>query len=498
VRNTYVAAIDQGTTSSRCIVFDDAGTIVSVAQREHRQIFPRPGWVEHDAEEIWDNVEFVVREALGVAAITPGQLAAVGITNQRETTLVWDRATGKPVHHAIVWQDTRTEAQLRRFDSAFGADNFRRRTGLPLAPYFAGSKLAWLLENVDGLRERAERGEVLFGTMDSWLIWKLTGRHVTDVTNASRTLLMSLDTLAWDDEILAAVDIPAAMLPEIRSSAEVYGVARPEAAGGALAGVPVASALGDQQAALFGQTCFAPGEAKCTYGTGSFLLLNTGPAPVVSAHGLITTVGYRIGGQPASYALEGAIAVTGALVQWLRDNLGLIFAANEIEALARTVEDNGGCYFVPAFSGLFAPHWRSDARGAIVGLTSFVNRGHLARAALEATGWQTREVVDAMNADSGVPLTTLKVDGGMTANALLMQFQADVLGVSVVRPTVAETTCLGAAYAAGLAVGYWKDTDVLRANWQRDAEWTPSMPPERVAAELAQWRKAVQRTLNWA
>jgi glycerol kinase len=497
VRNTYVAAIDQGTTSSRCIIFDASGTIVSVAQREHRQIFPRPGWVEHDAEEIWDNVEFVVVEALRVADVAPDQLAAVGITNQRETTVVWDRVTGRPVHHAIVWQDTRTDVQLRRFDAAFGEKNFRTRTGLPLAPYFAGSKLAWLLENVDGLRARADAGEVLFGTMDSWLIWKLTGRHLTDVTNASRTLLMNIDGLCWDDEILAAVDIPAAMLPEIRSSSEVYGTARPEVAGGALAGVPVASALGDQQAALFGQTCFAPGEAKCTYGTGSFLLLNTGTTPVVSQHGLLTTVGYQIAGQPAAYALEGAIAVTGALVQWLRDNLGIIFAAHEVEDLARTVEDNGGCYFVPAFSGLFAPHWRSDARGVIVGLTGFVNRGHLARAALEATGWQTRDVVDAMNADSGTPLTTLKVDGGMTGNRLLMQFLADVLTVPVVRPTVAETTCLGAAYAAGLAVGYWPDTGALRANWQRDGEWRPAMAIADVDRELHQWRKAVDRSLNW-
>jgi glycerol kinase len=497
VTTTYVAAIDQGTTSSRCIVFDANGTIVSTAQREHRQIYPRPGWVEHDAEEIWGNVEFVVRESLAVAGITPGQLAAVGITNQRETTVVWDRATGRPVHHAIVWQDTRTDVELRAFDAAFGETNFRSRTGLPLAPYFAGSKLRWLLDNVGGLRERAERGEVLFGTMDSWLIWKLTGRHLTDVTNASRTLLMNLAGLCWDDEILAAVGIPAAMLPEIRSSSEVYGTVGDDVAGGALSGVPVGSALGDQQAALFGQTCFAPGEAKCTYGTGSFLLLNTGTEPVVSQHGLLTTVGYRIGDQPASYALEGAIAVTGSLVQWLRDNLGIIYSAPEIEDLALTVEDNGGCYFVPAFSGLFAPHWRSDARGAIVGLTGFVNRGHLARAALEATAWQTRDVVDAMNADSGVPLTTLKVDGGMTGNRLLMQILADVLGVPVVRPTVAETTCLGAAYAAGLAVGYWPDTAALRANWQRDAQWEPQMPTDRVDAELRQWRKAVDRTLDW-
>ena len=486
-----VAAIDQGTTSSRCIVFDASGTIVAVAQREHRQMFPRPGWVEHDAEEIWDCVRQVTREAVGEAGAD--RLAAIGITNQRETTLVWDRATGRPVHPAIVWQDTRTDVQLRRFDEAFGEQNFRERTGLQLTPYFAGSKLAWLLENVDGLRERADRGEVLFGTMDSWLIWKLTGNHLTDVTNASRTLLMNLRTLDWDPEILAALDVPRAMLPEIRSSAEVYGTASE----GVLSGVPVASALGDQQAALFGQTCFAPGEAKCTYGTGSFLLLNTGTEPVVSRHGLLTTVGYRIGEAPAVYALEGAIAVTGSLIQWLRDNLGIIRAAGEVEGLARTVPDNGGCYLVPAFSGLFAPHWRSDARGVLVGLTGYVNRGHVARAALEATGWQTREVVDAMNADGDTPLRSLKVDGGMTRNGLLMQFLADVLAVPVVRPTVAETTCLGAAYAAGLAVGFWPDTDALRANWQRDAEWTPEMAPEVVERELAQWRKAVDRTLDW-
>ncbi len=494
VSKEYVAAIDQGTTSSRCMVFDASGTIVSVAQREHRQIFPQPGWVEHDAEEIWECVEFVVREALAVEEITAEQIAAVGITNQRETTLVWDRATGRPVHHAIVWQDTRTEAQLRRFDETVGEETFRQRTGLPLAPYFAGSKLAWLLENVDGLRERAHAGEVLFGTMDSWLIWKLTGRHLTDVTNASRTLLMNLRTLDWDPEICKALDIPAAMLPQIRSSAEVYGTV----GDGPLAGVPVASALGDQQAALFGQTCFAPGEAKCTYGTGSFLLLNTGEEAVVSGHGLLTTVGYRIGDAPAVYALEGSIAVTGSLIQWLRDNLGIIRAAPEVEELARTVPDNGGCYLVPAFSGLFAPHWRSDARGVLVGLTGFVNRGHIARAALEATAWQTREVVDAMNADSGVPLTTLRVDGGMTRNDLLMQCLSDVLAVPVVRPTVSETTCLGAAYAAGLAVGFWPDVEALRANWTPDARWTPEQPAEVVEREFGQWNKAVQRTLDWA
>ncbi|HEY0698300.1 MAG TPA: glycerol kinase GlpK [Micromonospora sp.] len=488
----YMAAIDQGTTSSRCIVFDRAGAVVAVAQREHRQIFPRPGWVEHDAEEIWDNVRRVVADALAAASVDRSDLVAVGITNQRETTVVWDRATGRPVHHAIVWQDTRTGDVLRRLADSPGEELFRSRTGLPLATYFAGPKLAWLLAHVDGLRDRARRGEVLFGTMDSWLIWKLTGEHVTDVTNASRTLLMDLRTLDWDPELLAAMDIPVAMLPAIRPSAEVYGEGT-----GPLAGVPVASALGDQQAALFGQTCFQPGEAKCTYGTGSFLLLNTGNSPVVSRHGLLTTVGYRIAGQPPVYALEGAIAVTGSLVQWLRDNLGIISTAAEIEQLAGTVDDNGGCYVVPAFSGLFAPHWRSDARGVVAGLTGYVNKGHLARAVLEATAWQTREVVDAMNADSDVALRRLRVDGGMTANGLLMQFLADVLDVPVVRPTVAETTCLGAAYAAGLAVGFWPDLDTLRAQWRCDAAWQPAMDPAHRDRELRNWRKAVERTLNW-
>ena len=488
----YVAAIDQGTTSSRCIVFDGSGSIVALAQREHRQIFPRPGWVEHDAEEIWVDVRQVIAEALAGAGLDAGRLAAIGITNQRETTLVWDRATGRPVGNAIVWQDTRTGPLLRQLAEAYDEDRLRARTGLPLATYFSGPKLMWQLDQVDGLRERAVRGEVLFGTMDSWLIWQLTGEHVTDVTNASRTLLMDLRTLDWDPELLDLMGIPAAMLPRIRSSAEVYGRAR-----GELAGVPVASALGDQQAALFGQTCFQPGEAKCTYGTGSFLLLNTGTEPVASNHGLLTTVGYRIGEQPATYALEGAIAVTGSLVQWLRDNLGLISSAPEVETLARTVADNGGCYVVPAFSGLFAPHWRSDARGVIAGLTGYVTKGHLARAVLEASAWQTREVVDAMNVDSDVVLRRLRVDGGMTANTLLMQFLADVLDVPVIRPRVTETTCLGAAYAAGLAVGYWPGLDALRAQWQADAQWEPAMEPAHRDRELRNWRKAVQRTLDW-
>ncbi|HEV7158125.1 MAG TPA: glycerol kinase GlpK [Caulobacteraceae bacterium] len=489
----YIAAIDQGTTSSRCMIFDAAGQIAARAQVEHRQIFPRPGWVEHDALEIWSNVERVISEAMAKLAIGPGDLAAVGITNQRETTLVWEKATGKPIANAIVWQDTRTADLAKALGGVEGQDRFRAVCGLPLATYFSGPKLAWLLDNVAGARAAAERGELLFGTMDSWLIWRLTGAHLTDVTNASRTMLMTLTTLDWDDGVLAAMRIPRAMLPRIVSSSEVYGAAR-----GVLDGVAVAGALGDQQAALFGQACFSPGEGKCTYGTGNFLLVNTGARAVASTNGLLTTLGYRIGQTPAVYALEGSIAVTGALVQWLRDNIGLIGAASEIETLARSVEDNGGCYLVPAFSGLFAPHWRSDARGVIAGLTAFVTKAHIARAALEAVAWQTREVVDAMAADSGQPLKTLKVDGGMTANALLMQFQADVLDVPVVRSAIAETTCLGAAYAAGLAVGFWPDQATLRSQWREDANWRPTMTAEARDTGYAQWRKAVARTLDWA
>ena len=488
----YVAAIDQGTTSSRCILFDRDGRIVSVDQREHRQIFPQPGWVEHDAMEIWANVEVVVKNALQKSDITPDQVAAIGITNQRETTVVWDRETGEPVHNAIVWQDTRTGDLARELGGDQGQDRFRETCGLPLATYFSGPKLRWLLDNVEGLRGRAERGEVLFGTMDTWIIWKLTGRHVTDVTNASRTMLMNLHTLEWDASVLEAMDIPAAVLPEIRSSSEVYGQAR-----GYLAGTPVASSLGDQHAALFGQTCFDPGDVKGTYGTGTFLVMNTGTEPVTSENGLLTTLGYKLGDEPAVYALEGSIAVTGSLVQWLRDNLGLIASAPEIETLARTVEDNGGCYIVPAFSGLFAPHWDSDARGVIAGLTGYVNKGHIARAVLEASAWQTREVVDAMNADSQIDLTSLKVDGGMTADNLLMQILSDVLDAEVVRPMVAETTCLGAAYAAGLAVGYWPDVETLRANWHKAAEWTPKMDADVRDREYHNWNKAVRRTLDW-
>ncbi|TQS20330.1 glycerol kinase GlpK [Microbispora sp. KK1-11] len=493
----YVMSIDQGTTSTRCILFDQRGRLVSVTQREHKQHFPRPGWVEHDAVEIWRNLERIGPEALAQAGIGPGEVAAVGIANQRETTVLWDRRTGVPVTPAVVWQDTRTDTLVDELSRRPDAHVVRERCGLPLATYFSAPTVRWLLDHTDGLRERAERGEVLFGTMESWLIWNLTGGpdggvHVTDVTNASRTLLMNLRDLDWDPVLLGFFGIPRAMLPEIRPSSETYGTARR-----VLPGVRISAALGDQQAALFGQTCFHRGEAKCTYGTGAFLLLNTGTEPVASTHGLLTTVGYQIGDQPAVYALEGSIAITGALVQWFRDRLGIISTAPEIETLARTVDDNGGCYIVPAFSGLFAPHWRSEARGVIVGLTSYITKGHLARAVLEATGWQTREVVDAMNADAGIALTTLKVDGGMTSDNLLMQFIADVLDVPVVRPMVAETVSLGAAYAAGLAVGYWPDLEGLRRNWHRAAQWTPAMDPKRREDEYDNWRRAVERALDW-
>ncbi|MFI5619950.1 glycerol kinase GlpK [Streptomyces sp. NPDC051567] len=499
----FIAAIDQGTTSSRCIVFDRDGRIVAVDQKEHEQIFPKPGWVEHDATEIWANVQEVVAGAIARAAqdipgFTAADVKAVGITNQRETTLLWDRHTGEPVHHALVWQDTRTDGLCKELGRNVGQDRFRRETGLPLASYFAGPKIRWLLDNVEGLRERAEAGDILFGTMDSWVIWNLTGGaeggvHVTDVTNASRTMLMNLHTLAWDERIAESIGVPMQVLPEIRSSAEVYGHVKT----GVLAGVPVASALGDQQAALFGQTCFAEGEAKSTYGTGTFMLMNTGDKIINSYSGLLTTVGYQIGDQKPVYALEGSIAVTGSLVQWMRDQMGLIKSAAEIETLASSVEDNGGAYFVPAFSGLFAPYWRSDARGVIAGLTRYVTKAHIARAVLEATAWQTREITDAMTKDSGVELAALKVDGGMTSNNLLMQTLSDFLDAPVVRPMVAETTCLGAAYAAGLAVGFWPDTDALRANWRRAAEWTPRMPAEQRDREYKSWLKAVERSMGW-
>ena len=488
-------ALDQGTTSTRAMLFDRQGRVLGRAQREHRQIFPQPGWVEHDPLEIWDAAQEVMAEALAQADVGADEIAALGLTNQRETTVVWERATGRPIHNAIVWQDTRTAALCAELARDGGQDRFREQTGLPLATYFSGPKLRWLLDNVPNARARAEAGDLLFGTVDAWLIWNLTGGrvHATDVTNASRTQLMNLNTLDWDPDLLRALDIPRAMLPEIRPSAAHYG----DAAAGPLAGRPVAGVLGDQHAALFGQTCFAPGEAKNTYGTGCFMLLNTGGQPVPSRHGLLTTLGYQLAGQPPVYALEGSIAITGALVQWLRDNLGLIARSDEIEPLARTVADNGGAYFVPAFSGLYAPYWKDNARGVIAGLTRFVNKGHLARAALEATAYQVRAVLDAMNADSGVPLTALKVDGGMVVNELLMQFQADLLGVPVIRPTVAETTALGAAYAAGLAVGVWDKLDDLRANWGEDRRWVPAMAEAERARLYAGWQKAVQRSFDW-
>ncbi|MET8648690.1 glycerol kinase GlpK [Nocardia aurea] len=494
----YVAAIDQGTTSSRCIVFDRHGRVVGVAKREHEQIFPRPGWVEHDPETIRRDTEYVLGAVLEQLDLTAADIAAVGVTNQRETTVVWDRATGEPIHNAIVWQDTRTDRLVTELGGDLGPTRYQDRTGLPLSTYFAGPKLRWILDRVDGARERAEAGELCFGTIDSWLLWNLTGKHVTDVTNASRTMLMDLRTLRWDPQICAEFGVPEAILPEIRSSSEVYG----EITSGPLTGVPIAGILGDQQAATFGQACLSPGEAKNTYGTGNFMLLNTGTTPVLSKHGLLTTVCYRLGDQPAVYALEGSIAVTGSLVQWLRDNLGLISSAEEIEPLARSVEDNGGAYIVPAFSGLFAPRWRPDARGVVAGLTRFVTKAHLARAVLESTAFQTREVVDAMRADAeserlGLELTTLKVDGGMVGNDLLMQFQSDILDVPVVRPVVNETTALGAAYAAGLAVGYWPSTDDIVANWTADTTWRPTMSAEVREAHLTAWNKAVERTYNW-
>ncbi len=495
----YVAAIDQGTTSSRCMIFDHAGRVVSSAQQEHQQIFPQAGWVEHDASQIWHTTREVVAAALAKRDLTRDDVVAVGITNQRETTVVWDRSTGEPVYNAIVWQDTRTDQLCEQLAGDEGPDRYRQRTGLPLSTYFSGPKLRWLLDNVDGVRSRAEAGDLCFGTMDSWILWNVTGGpdggvHATDVTNASRTMLMNLHTLEWDEEICADMGVPMSMLPQIRSSSGPFGTARER---GPLAGVPVTGILGDQQAAMFGQACLRPGDAKNTYGTGNFLLLNTGTTPVHSDHGLLTTLCYRIGEAPAVYALEGSVAVTGSLVQWLRDNLGIINSAKEIELLASAVPDNGGTYFVPAFSGLFAPRWRPDARGAIVGLTRFVNKGHLARAALEATAFQSREVIEAAEADSGVKLTSLKVDGGMVLNNTLMQFQSDILDVPVIRPVVNETTALGAAYAAGLAVGFWTSEDDIRDNWEVGQTWTPSMPTEQRDRLYQEWNKAVERTYNW-
>ncbi|MBF6472132.1 MULTISPECIES: glycerol kinase GlpK [Nocardia] len=496
MKQRYVLAIDQGTTSTRCILFDQRARLVGVAQRRHRQHYPRPGWAEQDALEIWRDVERIVPQAMRDSGVAADRIAALGIANQRETTVVWDRRTGIPIGRAIVWQDVRTEELVRELEGKPGAARIRELCGLPLAGYFAAPRLRWILDSVPGARERAERGEVLFGTMETWLIWNLTGGpdgglHLTDVTNASRTLLMNLSTRTWDAELLEFFGIPARMLPRIQPSIASYGTTRR-----VVPGIPIAAALGDQHAALFGQTCFARGETKCTYGTGGFLMMNTGPELVRSEHGLLTTIGYQIGPEPV-YALEGPIAVTGSLVQWVRDNIGLVTSAPEIETLARTVEDNGGCYVVPAFSGLYAPHWRGDARGLIAGLTSYITKGHIARAVLEATAWQTRDVVEAMNADSGLQAAALRVDGGMTSNNLLMQIVADVLDVPVSRPFVAETVSLGAAYAAGLAVGYWPDLEGLRNNWRLAAQWVPRMDPELREDEYDNWKRAVELTFGW-
>jgi glycerol kinase len=501
---THILAIDQGTTSTRAIVFDHGGSVVATGQLEHRQLFPRPGWVEHDPVEIWRNTREVVGIALAKAGLTRHDLAAVGITNQRETAVVWDRRTGEPVYNAIVWQDTRTQGLVDALAADGGTQRFAHSTGLPLATYFAGTKIAWILDNVDGARERAERGDLLFGTTDTWVLWNLTGGpaggvHATDVTNASRTLFMDLETLDWRDDILEVFGVPRSMLPQIRSSSEVYGVAEPHSL---LRETPIAGILGDQQAATFGQAAFDDGETKNTYGTGNFVIVNTGERIVRSAGGLLTTVAYRLGDEAPRYALEGSIAVTGSLIQWLRDNLGIVGDAREVEALAASVPDNGGAYIVPAFSGLFAPYWRPDARGAIVGLTRFVTKAHLARAALESAAYQTRDVLDAVvaepeRAELGARLRELKVDGGMTANALLMQFQADLLGIPVVRPVVAETTALGAAYAAGLAVGFWSGRDELRANWRQGARWEPTADRAAMDSLYRTWQKAVTKTFDW-
>lgn len=498
----YVGAVDQGTTSTRFMIFNHEGEVVSVHQLEHEQIYPKPGWVEHNPMEIWERTQQVIKGALEKAGISAEELAAIGVTNQRETTIVWNKNTGKPYYNAIVWQDTRTKEICDELAKDGGQDRFRSKVGLPLATYFSGPKIKWILDNIPGVREDAEKGEAIFGNIDTWVIWWLTGGpgkgvHITDVTNASRTMLMNLETLEWDDEILHILNIPRQMLPRIRPSSdpEIYGYTVSNGPFGTQ--IPVSGDLGDQQAALVGQTCFTAGEAKNTYGTGCFMLLNTGTKPVQSKSGLLTTLGYKFGKEPAVYALEGSIAITGALVQWLRDNLKFFEKSSEIEALARTVEDNGGIYFVPAFSGLFAPYWRSDARGVIVGLTRYINRGHIARAALEATAYQTREVLDAMEKDSGVKLSALKVDGGMVYNELLMQFQADILGVPVIRPKVAETTALGASYAAGLAVGFWKNLEDLRKNWKVDKVWEPKMDEATREKLYKGWLKAVQRTFNW-
>jgi len=498
----YAAAVDQGTTSTRFMIFDHAGQVVAVDQMEHEQIYPKPGWVEHDPLEIWARTQDVIKGALKKAGAKAEDIVAIGVTNQRETSVVWEKATGKPVYNAIVWQDTRTDKICNELAKDGGQDRFRTKVGLPLATYFSGPKVKWILDNVEGVRAKAEKGEVLFGNIDTWVIWNLTGgpkggAHVTDVSNASRTMLMNLATCDWDEDMLKVMGIPRAMLPAVRPSIDpdIYGYTLPDGPVGGK--IPVCGDLGDQQAAMFGQTCYSPGEAKNTYGTGCFMLMNTGTEAVQSKNGLLTTLLYKWGKQPAVYALEGSIAITGALIQWLRDNLQMFKTAPESEDLAKTVDDNGGIYFVPAFSGLYAPYWKSDARGVIVGMTRYVNKGHIARAALEATAYQTREVLDAMNADSGVALTALKVDGGMVFNETLMQFQADILGVPVVRPKVAETTSLGAAYAAGLAVGFWNNLDELRANWGMDKTWEPKMAIETRKTLYAGWKKAVTRTFDW-
>jgi glycerol kinase len=493
----FIAALDQGTTSTRCIIFNQAGEIEVISQKDHQQIYPQPGWVEHDPLEIWDNAQFVLQDSLQKAGLEPNDVVGLGITNQRETTVVWSKSTGKPICPAIVWQDTRTDTLCDQLAKTAGQDRFREITGLPLSTYFSGPKAKWILDNVEGARGKADQGDLLFGTIDTWLVWNLTGgveggKHITDVTNASRTMLMDLETLAWDNDILNILEIPEGMLPSIRSSSETYGeIAFP------YTGIPIAGILGDQQAALFGQSCFKQGEAKNTYGTGCFLLLNTGKTPIISKSGLITTLGYQIGGQKPVYALEGSIAITGALVQWLRDNIGMIETSSEIEDLAREVEDNGGVYFVPAFSGLYAPYWRSDARGIIAGLTRYVQKAHIARATLEATAYQTQEILKAMEKDSGVVLKLLKVDGGMVVNELLMQFQADVLDVPVIRPTITETTSLGAAYAAGLALGFWDDLETLRKKWKEDKRWQPNMTSERRQELIHSWHKAVEQSFGW-
>jgi glycerol kinase len=496
--STYLGAIDQGTTSTRFIIFDSGGRIVSVSQKEHEQIFPKPGWVEHDPEEIWRRTHEVMTDAMQQRGIRPKDVAAIGITNQRETTIVWNRKTGVAVYNAIVWQDTRVEDAVAEFSRDGGPDRFRKLTGLPLAAYFSGLKIRWILNNVPGAREQAKAGDLLFGNIDSYLVWKLTGGsrggiHVTDVTNASRTQLMDLATLKWDKAQLELFGIPEAMMPRIASSSEVYGLAQPAE----VKDIPIAGILGDQQAALFGQTCFEPGQAKNTYGTGCFLLMNTGTEPVLSKYGLLTTVAFKIGQNPAQYALEGSVAVTGALVQWMRDNLGLIQKSSDIETLARTVKDNGGVYFVPAFSGLFAPYWKTDARGVIAGLTRYANKGHLARAVLEATAYQTREVLEAMELDSGRKLDSLRTDGGMVDDDLLMQFQADILNRDVIRPLIKETTALGASYAAGLAVGFYKDLGELRKQWGVDHVWKCHMESDAREQLYAHWKKAVTRSFGW-